>query len=296
MRKVLFFIFIISFCFYNCYALDLDCSISLSAGSSGSDVEKVQTLLNMRNKCGLMVDGVFGSRTFECVKDFQKKNNIEADGVVGPITCNYLIGNTPVVTYKNTRFIYGIVLGDKVNIRSGANINSKVINTPSFGKILTVSSKSGNWYKIKYDNGKIGYINDEFFSTSFILVDKSSQKLYYFSDGIRKWSTNVVTGMKNSHDTPTGFYTLNKDNFVSKTYLSGYNDDFTRYNSYVDYWMPFILSSGIGFHDATWRDYNQFNKDEYINNGSHGCVNMHHEAAQKLFNESFSTIDVVVRD
>ena len=147
-----------------------------------------------------------------------------------------------------------------------------------------------------FAKNKKGYVSKEYFSTDFILVDLSIQRLYYFSDGQRKWSTSVVTGMKNNHDTPTGVYELNKAYFSYKTTLTGSNDDGSTYNAPVDYWMPFIFSKGIGFHDADWRSYSEFNKNEYLTNGSHGCVNMNHTAAEKLFNEKFNTIDVIVRN
>ena len=102
--------------------------------------------------------------------------------------------------------------------------------------------------------------------------------------------------MKDIHDTPTGVYELNKTYFSYKATLTGSNDDGSTYNTSVDYWMPFIFSSGIGFHDADWRNYSEFNKKEYLTNGSHGCVNMNHEAAEKLYNENFNTIDVIVRN
>ena len=59
--------------------------------------------------------------------------------------------------------------------------------------------------------------------------------------------------------------------------------------------MPFITSRGIGFHDATWRSNSQFyNKDTYLTNGSHACVNMPHSNAKQLYNLITSNIYVYV--
>lgn len=296
MKKIVLIIILFVISISNVSALGLDCTKTVSMGDRNIDVKRVQKALNTRMNCNLEEDGIFGSKTYACVKEYQQKNNLEVDGVVGPITCNYLLGNTPVTTYNDYGITYGVVTGDRVNIRKETNTSSRILSQTTEGKLYKIESKNGNWYKITYSDNNQGYINSNYVSTNFVLVDLSLQRLYYYSNGKRLWSTSVVTGMKNSHDTPIGVYKLSKNNFSYKTVLSGYNDDGSTYNAPVDYWMPFILSSGIGFHDATWRSYSEFNKTEYLNNGSHGCVNMHHEAAEKLYNENFTAIDVIVRN
>ena len=72
------------------------------------------------------------------------------------------------------------------------------------------------------------------------------------------------------------------------------NDDGSRYNAYVNYWMPF--NGGVGFHDATWRSLGEFNKTTYVNNGSHGCVNMKKEDAQVLYTNTKVNTAVKVRE
>ena len=52
----------------------------LKIGSKGATVVYLQTAL------GLESDGIFGPNTNKAVKDFQKKNQLTADGVVGPAT------------------------------------------------------------------------------------------------------------------------------------------------------------------------------------------------------------------
>lgn len=51
-------------------------------GSKGSDVKTLQELLN-NNGYSLAVDGNFGSQTQAAVKDYQQKNNLTVDGIVG---------------------------------------------------------------------------------------------------------------------------------------------------------------------------------------------------------------------
>ena len=58
---------------------------TIKKGSKGSDVELCQQLLN-KHGFSTGVDGVFGSGTERCVKDFQSANTLTADGIVGSST------------------------------------------------------------------------------------------------------------------------------------------------------------------------------------------------------------------
>ncbi len=58
----------------------------LIKGMKDNEVKILQTVLNKVLKLGLTVDGVFGQKTKDAVMQFQKANNLKADGVVGPIT------------------------------------------------------------------------------------------------------------------------------------------------------------------------------------------------------------------
>ena len=62
------------------------------------------------------------------------------------------------------------------------------------------------------------------------------------------------------------------------------------YQSHVDYWMPF--NGGIGPHDASWRD--TFGGDIYINSGSHGCINLPLEAAEKIYGIINNEMPIIV--
>lgn len=59
---------------------------TLKKGSSGSDVEKIQSRLKQWGYYDGPVDGVFGQATEDAVKFFQRRNGITADGVVGDRT------------------------------------------------------------------------------------------------------------------------------------------------------------------------------------------------------------------
>ena len=54
-------------------------------GSTGDVVRQIQIALH------LYPDGVFGYLTDEAVREFQRKNNLTVDGIVGPATLAMLI-------------------------------------------------------------------------------------------------------------------------------------------------------------------------------------------------------------
>lgn len=55
-------------------------------GSTGSDVREVQQRLKNWGYYDGTVDGVYGAKTFQAVKNFQSKNGLAVDGNVGPQT------------------------------------------------------------------------------------------------------------------------------------------------------------------------------------------------------------------
>lgn len=111
-------------------------------------------------------------------------------------------------------------------------------------------------------------------SDTYVEIDMTEQKAYYYENGEQKLATDIVTGCTGlGRGTPTGVYHLlakmRSVSLVGKDYVS-----------YVEYWMPFIGNS-IGMHDASWRS--SFGGTIYKTNGSHGCVNMPAASAKKFF-------------
>lgn len=58
----------------------------LKQGSTGGEVKEVQRRLKMWGYYSGEVDGIYGSKTVEAVKYFQRKNGLTADGVAGKAT------------------------------------------------------------------------------------------------------------------------------------------------------------------------------------------------------------------
>lgn len=78
---------------------------TIQYGSSGSEVKKLQEELNKKGY-KLDVDGQFGSKTQSAVKDYQKKNGLSVDGIVGKNTWGSLTAsssNTKTTAKKTTK-------------------------------------------------------------------------------------------------------------------------------------------------------------------------------------------------
>lgn len=64
---------------------------TLRFGSRGAHVEYLQLALQRAGYRDLAVDGIFGARTRDAVRDFQQRNGLFPDGVVGRLTWNRLM-------------------------------------------------------------------------------------------------------------------------------------------------------------------------------------------------------------
>lgn len=60
---------------------------TIKKGSQGATVKQLQSALHLAQ------DGIFGRITDEAVRDFQRKNGLKADGIVGDTTWAKLLGN-----------------------------------------------------------------------------------------------------------------------------------------------------------------------------------------------------------
>ncbi len=116
---------------------------------------------------------------------------------------------------------------------------------------------------------------------TYVEVDITNQHLYYYMDGKLFIESDFVSGLESDPDrrTPSGVFAI--FNLAEDQTLGSLTavDEEQRYQSHVDYWMPFYESYGM--HDASWRD--SFGGDIYLWAGSHGCVNLPPENAKKIF-------------
>lgn len=65
-------------------------AVTYRQGSAGGEVRTIQSKLKSWGYYSGTVDGVFGSQTARAVKEFQRKNGLEADGIAGAETLRAL--------------------------------------------------------------------------------------------------------------------------------------------------------------------------------------------------------------
>lgn len=125
------------------------------------------------------------------------------------------------------------------------------------------------------DNGGLG--------DTFVEIDLSGQHMWYHKNGQIVLHSDIVSGKYTDPDrrTPAGaYYLYNKERnrVLRGTKLP---DGTWPYETPVSYWMPF--NGGIGLHDSSsWRS--SWGGNIYINNGSHGCINLPTNIASQLYN------------
>lgn len=266
---------------------------TLKRGSKGSEVKILQSMLNTLTHCNLTVDEAFGYKTEWCVKKYQEENNLDVDGKVGPTTRKSL--NTNIKNTDNSKYvIIAKTSNRKLNVRKDATTSSKDIGdvyTSDIYKVLGTKTTNGTtWYKIEYKDNKYGYISGDYATQNFIYLDISDQTIKLYRNGKTTLTVPTVTGNKSKgYDTPLGVYSIGTKLSI---YNMGGRIHLSKYDAYVDYWMPFIGGS-YGFHDADWRTtYQLTNKKTYLTNGSHGCVNMLTEDAKALYDNIYKGLAV----
>lgn len=119
---------------------------------------------------------------------------------------------------------------------------------------------------------------------TYIEIDLTQQRMYYYEDGEKILETDVVTGNLSWRlGTPEGIYYLygKQRNRV----LTGGNVP-----AFVKYWMP--INGGIGIHDASWRS--EFGGEIYKTNGSHGCINTPTDIVAQLYEMTEVGVPAVV--
>ena len=140
-----------------------------------------------------------------------------------------------------------------------------------------------------YSSEGWGWENNGFGST-YVEVDLSLQRLFYYQDGQQLMTCPFVSGnISQNYGTVTGAFQI-AYTAMDVTLKGGNKKDKTYYESHVDYWMPFYADYGL--HDADWRS--EFGGTIYRTGGSHGCVNMPPASAGQLYSLISAGTPVIV--
>ena len=116
------------------------------------------------------------------------------------------------------------------------------------------------------DTNDIGY--------TYVEIDIANQRLVYYDEGYPLIDTSVVTGYPYDAgtQTPTGVYSIQRKESPAYLERNGLGASPT-------WWMPFYQD--LGLHDSTWRV--EYGGDQFILNGTIGCVNVPPDAMRSLY-------------
>lgn len=175
----------------------------------------------------------------------------------------------------------------------------------SHGEWLTMSGGSYGWWmdrpgetqelieritagesgpkEVKY-HGRAAQYGKNDIGDSYVEIDLTNQHLYLYIEGEIILESDFVSGsVRRGYHTPTGVFGLTyKERNATLTGES--------YRTPVNYWMPF--NGNIGMHDAAWRG--SFGGTIFVNNGSHGCINLPPEKAEEIYSYVDQWFPVIV--
>ncbi|MHB1392397.1 MAG: peptidoglycan-binding domain-containing protein [Clostridia bacterium] len=183
-------------------------------GSFGNEVWLLQTLLN-NNGYKLKVDGFFGKGTLEAVKDYQSKNGLKADGIVGPKTVALLkpVTAAPVAPEKPVTEVKPAV--------DAVTTASIVDKEAAFEKGI---SKDGTWIIAALNNltfSKPLVLEGEFKNTKTPPVSIRKIALYTQDDKRNVLARFTLTAPKLTIKSPDA--NISKGTFKGDLYISAKN-------------------------------------------------------------------------
>lgn len=174
-------------------------------GSRGSEVTQIQTKLKRWGYYTGNIDGIYGTKTVEAVKYFQRKNGLTVDGIAGPATLKAMGIMTSSTTSSSSsssynsnlnllsRLIYGEARGEPYTgqVAVGAVVMNRVRSSSFPNTISGVIYQSGAFDVVR--DGQINLTPD---STARKAAqdalngwDPSYGAIYYFnpSTATNKW-------------------------------------------------------------------------------------------------------------
>lgn len=163
---------------------------------------------------------------------------------------------------------------NKLNIRIGNNTESQIIRELDKYESVRVIKEYEDWYFIMTNEYEFGFINKNFtenLNDIFVVVDISRQRAYLYKNN-ELYLIGFITTGKSSTPSDIGEFSI-WYKVMNEEIIPGH---------LVHFWMPYNLACE-GLHDAEeWRKYG-YGTDNYINNGSNGCINMKFEDAKTIY-------------
>lgn len=179
-----------------------------------------------------------------------------------------LIGNSYYGWELDTEYLYNALL-TFIKERRSIDID------------LTNRSEESDKYWL---NVAAAYDPVSYYGSTYAEVSIDGQHMWMYKNGELALSSDVVTGRPDDeHDTPVGIYHI----IYMEQNATLRGDD---YETEVAYWM--VFTEDIGFHDAEWQY--AFGEEMYLENGSHGCVNLPIEVAEELYSLVYPGMPVFV--
>lgn len=115
---------------------------TLSSGSNGSAVKELQENLNsLGYSCGT-VDGDYGAKTANAVREFQGKNGLSVDGIAGPKTL------AAIDKKIKSSGSYIKVTASLLNVRAGTGTNYKIVTTVKKDSTHKLLEEKNGWGRI----------------------------------------------------------------------------------------------------------------------------------------------------
>lgn len=156
--------------------------------------------------------------------------------------------------------------GDHVEVE--APITGESVDTQALKKDILNAIQEGatGQRKAPYRQTRTGEQGTTDLGGTYVEVDLDKQHLYLYVNGKKKAEGDICSGsVADGCATPAGLYAIKTKDYDRYLVGEGYKD-------WVHYFMPF--NGGIGLHDSTWREADEYGGDVYLESGSHGCINM----------------------
>ena len=167
-------------------------------GSTGSEVRQIQTLLQGYGVYNGKIDGIYGSKTKEAVKVFQRYNGLTVDGIAGPQTLKKMgISSSSTSNSNNVnllaRLIYGEARGEPYvgQVAVGAVVLNRVKSSSFPNSIAGVIYQAGAFDAVA--DGQINLTPNQTAKNAAIDAlngwDPSYGAIYYFNPNTatNKW-------------------------------------------------------------------------------------------------------------